>query len=101
MLLCMYYFCAYQPPFPSPSPHSPSTVPLTTQEEDIYKAQLIELNVDLVERACVVIRSAVANAMDWGDIELLVKDAQAREDPVAMAIHALKLKTNEITLLLR
>lgn len=71
------------------------------QEEDKYKAQLIELNVDLVERACVVIRSAVANAMDWGDIELLVKDAQAREDPVAMAIHALKLKTNEITLLLR
>ena len=71
------------------------------QEEDIYKAQLIELNVDLVEGACVVIRSAVANAMDWGDIELLVKDAQAREDPVAMAIHALKLKTNEITLLLR
>lgn len=48
-----------------------------------------------------MIRSAVANAMDWTDIELLVKDAQAREDPVAMAIHALKLKTNEITLLLR
>ena len=67
----------------------------------MYKAQLIELNVDLVEKACLVIRSAIANAMDWSDIELLVKDAQAREDPVAMAIHGLKLKTNEITLLLR
>ena len=67
----------------------------------MLKAQLIELNVDLVEKACLVIHSAVANAMDWGDIELLVKDAQAKGDPVAMAIHGLKLKTNEITLLLR
>lgn len=92
------------PPSPSLLSAHPSLniyYPFFLQEEDIYKAQLIELNVDLVEGACVVIRSAVANAMDWGDIELLVKDAQAREDPVAMAIHALKLKTNEITLLLR
>lgn len=62
---------------------------------------MIELNVELVEKACLVVRSAVANGMDWGDIELLVKDAQARRDPVAMVIHGLKLKTNEITLLLR
>ena len=55
----------------------------------------------MVEKACLVIRSAVASAMDWSDIELLVKDAQARGDPVAMAIHGLKLQTNEITLLLR
>ena len=55
---------------------------------------------ELVEGACLVIRSAVASAMDWGDIELLLKDAQARGDPVAMAIQALKLQTNEITLLL-
>ena len=59
------------------------------------------MNFDLVERATLVIRSAIANAMDWGDIELLVKDAQARGDPVAIAIHGLKLKSNEITLLLR
>lgn len=59
------------------------------------------MNLDLVERAILVIRSAIASAMDWGDIELLVKDAQGRGDPVAMAIQGLKLKTNEITLLLR
>ena len=65
------------------------------------KAELIELNADLVERASLVIRNAVANAMDWGDIDLLVKEAQGRGDPVAMAIHSLKLSTNQITLLLR
>ena len=54
-----------------------------------------------MERACVVIRSAIATAMDWSDIELLVKDAQARGDLVAMVIHSLKLSSNEITLLLR
>lgn len=72
-----------------------------SQEEDKHKAQLIEFNIDLVDRASVVIRSAIANAMDWGDIELLVKDAQARGDPVASVIHSLKLSSNEITLLLK
>ena len=69
--------------------------------EDIRKVELIEMNADLVERACLVIRSAVANAMDWGDIDLLVKEAPGRGDPVAMAIHCLKLGANQITLLLR
>ena len=55
---------------------------------------------DLVEAACLVIRSAIASALDWSDIELLLKDAQAKGDPVAMAIQGLKLQTNEITLLL-
>lgn len=81
--------------------HFSASILSTQQEEGKAKAQLIELNIDLVEKACLVIRSAVANAMDWSDIELLVKDAQARSDPVAMAIHGLKLQTNEITLLLR
>ena len=67
----------------------------------MYKAQLIEINADVVERACIVIRSAVANAMDWKDIELLVKDAQSQGDPVASIIHSLKLQSNQVTLLLR
>ena len=64
------------------------------QEEDVYKATLIELDYDLIEQACFVIRSAVANSMDWSDIELLVKDAQTRGDPVAQSIHGLKLLSN-------
>ena len=79
--------------------HTPLS--LSPKEQDRYKAQLIEYNIDLVERANTVIRSAVANAMDWGDVELLVRDAQARGDPVALAIHSLKLASNEVTLLLR
>ena len=71
------------------------------QEEDVYKATLIELNYDLIERACLVIRSAVANSMDWSDIELLVKDAQTRGDPVAQSIHGLKLYSNHITMMLK
>ena len=67
----------------------------------MYKAQLIEINSELVTKASLVIRNAVANAMDWGDIELLVKDAQSRDDPVALAIQSLKLKSNEITLILK
>ena len=74
---------------------------VSVQGEDAYKASLIQMNSDLVTKACIVIRSAVANAMNWGDIELLVKDAQGRGDPVALAIRSLKLKTNEITMLLQ
>ena len=72
-----------------------------SQEEDADKARLIELNSDLVTKACLVIRSAVAAAMDWGDIQLLVRDAKNRRDPVALTIKSLKLKTNQITLLLQ
>ena len=39
--------------------------------------------------------------MDWGDIELLVRDAQTRGDPIAGSIHSLKLQSNQITLLLK
>ena len=49
--------------------------PPPLQGEDIYKAKLIELNVDLIEWASLVIHSAIANAMDWGDIELLRGDS--------------------------
>lgn len=54
-----------------------------------------------VERACLVIRSAVASSLAWEDIAALVKDAQTRRDPVAMTIHKLKLNEGLITLLLR
>ena len=67
----------------------------------MLKLVLIELNYDLIERACLVIRSAVANSMDWSDIELLVKDAQTRGDPVAQSIHGLKLYSNHITMMLK
>ena len=39
--------------------------------------------------------------MDWSDIELLVKDAQTRGDPVAQSIHGLKLYSNHITMMLK
>ena len=54
-----------------------------------------------MERACLVIRSAVASSLAWEDIAALVKDAQTRRDPVAMVIHKLKLNEGLVTLLLR
>lgn len=84
--------CTLPPSFP----HS-----LPPKDEDRYKAELIECNTDIVDRACIVIRSAIASAMDWGDIELLVRDAQARGDPVANSIQGLKLHSNLITLWLK
>ena len=71
-----------------------------TQEEDQEKAQLIEVNTDLVERACLVIQSAIASGMTWTDIEAVVRDARERGDSVAQRIHKLKLKEGLMTLLL-
>ena len=48
-----------------------------------------------------VVRSAVANQIDWTEIWNLVKEAQLQDDPVASSIKALKLDTNQITLLLK
>ncbi|XP_005099828.1 nuclear export mediator factor Nemf [Aplysia californica] len=70
------------------------------QESDVLRGQLIEMNLDLVDQAILIVRSAVANQIDWTEIWNLVKEAQLRDDPVASTIKALKLDTNQITLLL-
>ncbi|KAJ7989276.1 hypothetical protein DPEC_G00317800 [Dallia pectoralis] len=71
------------------------------QEVDRLKGELVEMNLSIVDRALQVVRSALANQVDWAEIGLIVKEAQAAEDPVACAIKELKLQTNHITMLLK
>ncbi|NWH88572.1 NEMF factor, partial [Aegithalos caudatus] len=71
------------------------------QEADQLKGELIEMNLEVVDRAIQVVRSALANQIDWSEIGAIVKEAQAQGDPVATAIKELKLQTNHITMLLR
>ncbi|KAM9381063.1 ribosome quality control complex subunit NEMF [Phaethornis superciliosus] len=71
------------------------------QEADKIKGELIEMNLEIVDRAIQVVRSALANQIDWTEIGAIVKEAQAHGDPVASAIKELKLQTNHITMLLR
>ncbi|XP_059514765.1 ribosome quality control complex subunit NEMF isoform X6 [Myotis daubentonii] len=71
------------------------------QEIDKLKGELIEMNLQIVDRAIQVVRSALANQIDWTEIGLIVKEAQAQGDPVANSIKELKLQTNHVTMLLR
>lgn len=71
------------------------------QEIDRLKGELVEMNLLVVERALQVVRSALANQVDWTEIGIIVKEAQAAGDPVASAIKELKLQTNRITMLLK
>lgn len=71
------------------------------QEVDRVKGELVEMNLPIVERALQVVRSALANQVDWNEIGVIVKEAQAAGDPVASAIKELKLQTNHITMLLK
>ncbi|XP_038612268.1 nuclear export mediator factor NEMF [Tachyglossus aculeatus] len=71
------------------------------QEIDKVKGELIEMNLQIVDRAIQVVRSALANQIDWTEIGLIVKEAQAQGDPVATAIKELKLQTNHVTMLLK
>ncbi|XP_047396160.1 ribosome quality control complex subunit NEMF isoform X2 [Sciurus carolinensis] len=71
------------------------------QEIDKLKGELIEMNLQIVDRAIQVVRSALANQIDWTEIGVIVKEAQAQGDPVASAIKELKLQTNHVTMLLR
>ncbi|KAG0710660.1 Nuclear export mediator factor Nemf [Chionoecetes opilio] len=70
------------------------------QRENEERGRLIELNKDLVDKAINVVRSTVANQVDWTQIAELLSEAQARGDPVALVIRQLKLQTNSMTLLL-
>ncbi|XP_062863885.1 ribosome quality control complex subunit NEMF-like [Trichomycterus rosablanca] len=71
------------------------------QEVDRLKGELVEMNLPIVERALQVVCSALANQVDWAEINLIVKEAQEAGDPVACAIKELKLQTNHITMLLK
>uniref|UniRef100_UPI00398E5961 ribosome quality control complex subunit NEMF n=1 Tax=Pristiophorus japonicus TaxID=55135 RepID=UPI00398E5961 len=71
------------------------------QEYDKVKGELIEINLTIVDKAIGVIRSALANQIDWTEIGSIVKEAQEQEDPVACSIKELKLSTNHITMLLK
>jgi predicted ribosome quality control (RQC) complex YloA/Tae2 family protein len=73
---------------------------LDQQITNVRKAQLIETNLQLVDAAITIIRNAVASQMDWQDLQDLVKEEKRRQNPIAMAIEELKLKTNQVTLTL-
>lgn len=78
-----------------------NTFGLLLKEIDKLKGELIEMNLQIVDRAIQVVRSALANQIDWTEIGLIVKEAQAQGDPVASAIKELKLQTNHVSMLLR
>ncbi|XP_015761968.1 PREDICTED: nuclear export mediator factor NEMF-like, partial [Acropora digitifera] len=69
-----------------------------SQDLDMLKAGLVELNLELVDNAILIVNSAIANQIDWSEINNIVKEAQAQGDQVACAIAALKLETNHITM---
>lgn len=72
-----------------------------TQETDKQRAELISRNQQLVDNAILAVRSALANQLPWPDIQNLIKEAQAKGDPVANSIKGLKLEINHITMMLR
>ena len=74
---------------------------LQTQEEiSKYKAHLIEINLEEVEQAINIIRSAIANSIDWKELSNIIKEEKKKGEQIACLIHKLKLETNEISLLL-
>lgn len=65
-----------------------------------FCSKVILLHVQ-VDSAILIVRSAIANQIDWTEIKNLVKEAQVDGNPVATAIKDLKLDTNHITMLLQ
>lgn len=70
-----------------------------TEKEKL--AYLLESNCEIVNKALLVIRSAIANQMTWEMIEEMKVKASKAGDPVASIIADLDLNSNAMTLLLR
>ncbi|CAM9229069.1 unnamed protein product, partial [Ectocarpus sp. 4 AP-2014] len=70
------------------------------QEKMLRHAQLAEAWADEVEKALMVVRSALANGMDWQDLEDLVKAETANGNPIASLIHELRLDRNQASIVL-
>lgn len=70
------------------------------QADNVRKAQLIEINLELVDSALNQVRSAVASQIGWDEIEEFLEEGQDEGDAVSIAIRELKLKTNQIVMML-
>ncbi|KAJ1902762.1 hypothetical protein LPJ81_003427, partial [Coemansia sp. IMI 209127] len=62
------------------------------------QARRIEMNLEFVDQAIMIIRQAVAAGMDWKELEDLVGDQKTQGNPVAERIVRLNLSANQITL---
>ena len=62
-----------------------------TQDVDYRRARALEGHRAQVEQALLVLRSAIASAMPWPDIEKMVHNAKAHGDPVALLISKIDL----------
>lgn len=49
-----------------------------------------------MEQAILIIRSAVANSVDWEELGRIVQEEKKQGDPIAKLISKLKLATNEV-----
>ena len=70
------------------------------QALDRRKAELIEMNSELVNNGIKVINSAIANQIPWDQIKEIIKEATENRDPVASRIKEVKFDVNHIVMLL-
>ncbi|CAB3402728.1 unnamed protein product [Caenorhabditis bovis] len=70
------------------------------QEQRERMANRIIVNNDLVERALLLIRTALANQFSWSTIDEMRKTAAANGDPVAKSIVSLSFENNEFVMAL-
>lgn len=72
------------------------------QEVDVSveKGALIEYNLGDVDAAIRAVCAALANGMNWADLQRMVKEEKKAGNPVAGLIHSMQLEKNQITLLL-
>uniref|UniRef100_A0AC35U2M6 NFACT-R_1 domain-containing protein n=1 Tax=Rhabditophanes sp. KR3021 TaxID=114890 RepID=A0AC35U2M6_9BILA len=69
---------------------------LISQVSQKERAQRIEMNVELIDQALLVVQSALANKLNWADLEELTKAGQEQGNPVAMAIAGFDFHNNHV-----
>ncbi len=65
---------------------------------NVFKAELLAANIDLARGSRAAVLKALAQGMDWDQLEEVVERERDRDNPVAVAISKLKLDQNTITL---
>lgn len=81
--------------------HTASIVSLQTAQQEAYRhGGMIDASAELVDNACLVIRSALEHSVNWLDLEKLVATEQANGNPVASIIAAMDLHAGTVTLAL-
>ena len=66
------------------------------QTKRMKQAELVEMNLELVDTCILMLKTAIASSLDWSDLAKVIEVQAQQGHPIASYIHELQLRENKV-----